>query len=71
MKQARLFLSTHAIVINEEGPMSVRSREEVKDIIQFHFDLRKHEFTVVCSRPEPFVVFHASMIEMFSLPWGE
>jgi hypothetical protein len=61
MKQERQYLEAHAIVITKEGPLSVRSREEVKNIIQLNFNIRKHEFSVVRSRPEPFiVVFHDS-----------
>jgi hypothetical protein len=55
MKQDRQCLEAHAIVIIEEGPLSVRSREEVKDIIHLNFNIRKHEFSVVRSRQEPFV----------------
>jgi hypothetical protein len=54
MEQHCQHLSDHAIVITEEGPMGVRSREEVKDIIQHHLGIRKLQFSVVYSHPEPF-----------------
>jgi hypothetical protein len=48
-------LNNRAVVITEEGPMGVRSREEVKDIIQYHFGISKLEFLVYRSNPEPFL----------------
>jgi hypothetical protein len=57
MEQRRQLLTDHAIVISDEGPLGVRSREEVKDIILHHFGIRKHDFFVYCSSPEPFVAF--------------
>jgi hypothetical protein len=48
-------LTIRAIVITDEGSMSAHSREEVKDIIQFHFGINKLEFSVYRSNPEPFL----------------
>jgi hypothetical protein len=55
MQQRRDFLTDHAVIITEEGPLSVQSREEVKDITLHHFDIRRHEFYVYRSYPEPFI----------------
>jgi hypothetical protein len=45
------------VAIIEEGPMGVRSRDEVKDIIWHHFSTRKHEFYIYHSYPELFVAY--------------
>jgi hypothetical protein len=45
------------VVIFDEGPMVVPSREEVKDTIFHHFGIRRHEFSVTHSSPESFVAF--------------
>jgi hypothetical protein len=55
MEMNHRYLTDHAIVITEEGPMGVCSCEEVKDIMQHHFGIRKHEFSTVRSCPEPFL----------------
>jgi hypothetical protein len=61
MEQNYQYLLRHAIVVMDDGSLAVRSREEVKDIIQLHFGIRKHEFSVIYSHPEPFtIVFHDS-----------
>jgi hypothetical protein len=59
MEQREAMLSKLAVVIMDEGPMAVRSREEVKDIIAHHFGVRKHEFFVYRSFPEPFIAIFA------------
>jgi hypothetical protein len=46
MNQRCRLLMDRAIIITEEGPMGVRSREELKDIIQHHLGISKHEFYV-------------------------
>jgi hypothetical protein len=52
-------LVNRAVVITDEGPMGVHSREEVKDIIQVHFGISKHQFSVYHSSPELFLaIFH-------------
>jgi hypothetical protein len=39
--------------------MAIRSRGEVKDLIQFSCGIRKHDFAVYRSTPEPFIaIFH-------------
>jgi hypothetical protein len=53
MELSRQYLSGHAIVITDDGSLAVQSREEVKYIVQLHFGIRKHEFLIVHSRPEP------------------
>jgi hypothetical protein len=61
MEQNCQYLLRHAIVVMDDGSLAVRSREEVKDIIQLHFGIRKHEFSVIYSHLEPFtIVFHDS-----------
>jgi hypothetical protein len=57
MHQKEQAMADHAVVISDEGPMEVRSREEVKEIIFQHFGIRKHEFSVTRSSPEAFVAF--------------
>jgi hypothetical protein len=55
MNQRYRYLTKHAVVITDEGPMVIRSREEVKDLIQFSCGIRKHDFVVYQSTPEPFI----------------
>jgi hypothetical protein len=55
MEQRKRLLTKHAVVIMDEGPLAVQSREEVKDIIMHHFGIMKHVFYVYRSFPEPFV----------------
>jgi hypothetical protein len=57
MEQRQQWLTNHAVIITEEGPMGVCSREEVKDLIQHHLGISKHEFSVYRSNPEPFIAF--------------
>jgi hypothetical protein len=54
MENKRTMLSSHAVVITDDGPMAVHSRGEVKDIILNHFCIRKHEYYLYHSHPEPF-----------------
>jgi hypothetical protein len=49
MERRREMLTTHAVVITDEGPMAVHSREEVKNIILHHFGIRKHEYSTVAN----------------------
>jgi hypothetical protein len=59
MHQHCQYYTSHAIVITDEGPLAVSSHEEVKDIIQHSFGIRKHDFVVYRSNPEPFLaLFH-------------
>jgi hypothetical protein len=57
MEQRKRLLETHAVVITEEGPLGVRSGEEVKDIISLSFGIRKHNFYVYHTRAELLVAF--------------
>jgi hypothetical protein len=57
MEQRRKLLESHAVVITEEGPRAVQSKEEVKDIIALHFGISKHNFYVYRNSSEPFVAF--------------
>jgi hypothetical protein len=56
MEQRQGMLSNHALVITEEGPMGIQSREEVKDVIWHQFGIRKHECFVYRNYPEPYIV---------------
>jgi hypothetical protein len=44
------------MLITDECPMCIQSREEVKDVISLHFGIRKHRLYVYKSSPDPFVV---------------
>jgi hypothetical protein len=41
MGQRGSMLSNHAVVITDEGPLGVRSKEGVKEIILHHFGISK------------------------------
>jgi hypothetical protein len=55
MGQRGSMLSNHAMVITDEGPLGVRSKEGVKEIILHHFGISKHSFYVYQSYLEPFI----------------
>jgi hypothetical protein len=55
MEQRHHHLSSHAILISDVGPRRVQSREEVKEVIQLHLGIRKHDFVVFRSNPKPFI----------------
>jgi hypothetical protein len=57
MEQRKRLLENHVVVITEEGPLGVRSREEVKDIISLNFGISKHNFYVYHTRAGPFLAF--------------
>jgi hypothetical protein len=46
MERRKEMLSAHAIIITDDGPLTVNSKEEVKDIILLHFGIRKHEYYI-------------------------
>lgn len=56
MEDRRELLTYKALVVVEEGPVGIQSREELKDIILHHFGIRKHELYVYCSYPKPYIV---------------
>jgi hypothetical protein len=59
MDQREKLLSAWAIIIIEDGALGVQSREEVKDIIQHHLGISKHNFYVYRSSLEPLIaLFH-------------
>jgi hypothetical protein len=60
MEHIKLLLCNRAMVITEDGPMEVRSREEVKDIIYHQFGIRKHELHVFRNYPEPFIAIFST-----------
>jgi hypothetical protein len=49
-------LMHHAVIVTEEGPRGVASKEEVVDIIEHHFSLLRYEFNVIRTNPEPFLI---------------
>jgi hypothetical protein len=51
MEQRKEMLTNHNVVITEEGPMSVCSKEEVKEILMHHFVIRKHDCYIYRSYP--------------------
>jgi hypothetical protein len=55
MESRKEMLTRHDVVITDDGPMAAQSREEVKDIILQHFGIRKHEYYIYRSHPEPFI----------------
>jgi hypothetical protein len=55
IQQRRSMLLHHALIVTEEGPRGVASKEEVADIIEHNFGLLRYEFNVICSSPEPFL----------------
>jgi hypothetical protein len=61
MEQRCQYLSSHAVLITEEGPMKVQSKEEVKESIQHHLGIKKHDFAMHFISPDPFIaIFHDS-----------
>jgi hypothetical protein len=52
IEQKRRLLANHAVLITDEGPMRIKSREEVKDVISHHFGIRKHVFYVYRHSPD-------------------
>jgi hypothetical protein len=52
-------LTSHALVVKEEGSLGLRSTEELKDIVCHHFNFRKHEFYAYRSYPHPFIIIFA------------
>jgi hypothetical protein len=42
--------------VKEEGPLALRSSEELKDLILHHFGNHKHEFYAYRSFPDPYIV---------------
>jgi hypothetical protein len=55
MEQRKELLMNHAVVITEEGPMGIQSRDEVKNIIFSQFGIPKHEYYVDRSYQELFI----------------
>jgi hypothetical protein len=52
-------LSKLAVLITDDCPLALRSRDEVKYIIDHHFGDRKHEFFIYQNFPEPFIAIFA------------
>jgi hypothetical protein len=51
VQQRSEMMSHHSLVVNEEGPRGVTSREEVAEIIEHHFGLRRYDFHIRPSSP--------------------
>jgi hypothetical protein len=47
----------HAILVSDDVPMRVSTRDEVREIILQHFGIRKDQFYVTRSSPEPFIIY--------------
>jgi hypothetical protein len=59
MDQRIRILVSHTLLITDDGPMAVRLREEVKDLIHLQFGISKHGFSVYRNNPGPFLaIFH-------------
>jgi hypothetical protein len=56
IQERRSMLMHHAVIVTEEGPRGVASKEDVVDIIEHHFGLLRYEFNVICTNPEPFII---------------
>jgi hypothetical protein len=67
MEDRHHFLVNHAILITDVGPLVVRSREEVKNLIHFRFGICKHEFMVYHSNLEPFTTIEKPSGQFLSL----
>jgi hypothetical protein len=72
METKRTMLYSHAVVITDDGPMVVHSREEVKDIILNHFGIRKHAYYLYHSHHKPFIAIFLEVRDrdtMFVVGW--
>jgi hypothetical protein len=56
MDDRKRMLTNDALLVKEEGSLSVRSCDELRDIIFHHFGIRKHEVYVYHSHPHPFII---------------
>lgn len=56
MEDRKELLTSRALLMIEEGPVGVVSREEVAEIIMHHFRFCKYELEVFRTQPEPFLV---------------
>jgi hypothetical protein len=56
MEDREELLINHALTMKEDGPVGVRSCEELKSYISHHFGLRRQEFYAYHSRLDPFVL---------------
>jgi hypothetical protein len=56
IEERRWLLSRFALLVKEEGPLSLRCPEELKNVMLHHFGIRKHEIYIHCSTPEPFTL---------------
>jgi hypothetical protein len=49
-------LSQYTLLVKEEGPLGLRSCEQLMEVIFHHFGVCKHEMYVYHSNPHPFIV---------------
>lgn len=55
MEERSKLLANLAVVVTEEVPVGLRSKEELKEISQHYFGIRKHEFSVYRSYPDTYI----------------
>jgi hypothetical protein len=61
MEDRRSMLNRFALVVHEVGALSLASSDELKDILLYHFGIRKHEVYIYRSQHEPFMVHSSSL----------
>lgn len=65
MEQREQLLTSNALVVTEAGALGLGSKDELKDVIFHHFGIRKHEFNVFRSAPEPFLVLFSEQADRY------
>lgn len=60
IEQRAEMLTTRALVVKDEGVLGVSSKEELKEAIIHHFNLREYELEVFQNYPEHFLVIFRS-----------
>lgn len=63
MEKSEELLTNNALVVTECGALGLGSKDELKDVIFHHFGFRKHEFQVLHSFPEPFLVIFSEQAD--------
>jgi hypothetical protein len=56
VEERKDMLSCLMLLVKEEGPLGLRSTEELRDVLFHHFGIRKHELCVYRSHPHPFIM---------------
>jgi hypothetical protein len=60
MDDRQHLLANYALIVKEEGSLGLRSSEELKDLILYHFDICKHELYAYRSYPDPFIIIFSN-----------